>query len=59
MSEIKASSLLTQQQANVAFLKQSIQQEAQTASLVEQAVQSVEDPQKASAGNGRLVDIVI
>jgi hypothetical protein len=59
MSDINAPSLLNQQRANVTFLKQSIQQEAQAATLVEQAVQSVEEPEKAPAGNGRLVDIVI
>ncbi len=59
MSDISATSLLNRQQANVAFLKQAFQQEAQTAALVERAVQSVEDSGKASAGNGRLVDIVI
>ena len=59
MSEIKASSLLTQRQASIAFLKQSLRQEAQVAALVEQAVDRVEDSQNAPAANGRLVDIVI
>lgn len=59
MSEIKASSLLTQQQASIAFLKQSFRREAQVAALVGQAVDRVEDPQTAPAASGRLVDIVI
>lgn len=59
MSDITATSLLNQQRANVTFLKQSLQQEEKAAALVERAVQSVEDPQKAPAGNSRLVDIVI
>ncbi len=59
MSDITATSLLTQQRANVTFLKQSFRQEAKAAALVERTVQSVGDPQKAPAGNGRLVDIVI